>query len=48
MIKPQYSDRFVYHFTYIDNLEGIIKNGLLSTNLKSNRGIIHKDIANNE
>ncbi|MGQ8334527.1 type II toxin-antitoxin system toxin DNA ADP-ribosyl transferase DarT [Klebsiella pneumoniae] len=48
MIKSQYSDRFAYHFTHIDNLEGIIKNGLLSTNLKSNRGITHKDIANNE
>ncbi|QMB06618.1 DUF4433 domain-containing protein [Citrobacter freundii] len=46
MIDPQYSGKFVYHFTYVDNLERIIKNGLLSTNLKSNKGINHKDIAN--
>ncbi|KAB1471816.1 type II toxin-antitoxin system toxin DNA ADP-ribosyl transferase DarT [Cronobacter muytjensii] len=46
MIDPQYAGRYVYHFTYIDNLEKIIKNGLLSTNLKSNKGINHKDIAN--
>ena len=46
MIDPKYSGRYVYHFTYIDNLERIIKNGLLSTNLKSNKGINHKDIAN--
>lgn len=47
MIDQKYSGRYVYHFTYIDNLEGIIKNGLLSTNLKSIKGINHKDIANN-
>jgi len=48
MIESKYSGRFVYHFTYIDNLEEIIKNGLLSTNLKTKKGIKHKDIANNE
>lgn len=48
MAESKYSGRFVYHFTYIDNLDEIIKNGLLSTNLKTKKGIIHKDIANNE
>lgn len=48
MMESKYSGRFVYHFTHIDNLEEIIKNGLLSTNLKAKKGIKHKDIANNE
>lgn len=48
MIDSRYSGRFVYHFTYVKNLEQIIKNGLLSTNLKKNKGIVHQDIANNE
>lgn len=47
-MSPQYSGRFVYHFTYFENLEQIIKNGLLSTNLKINKGIVHQNIANNE
>lgn len=37
--------RYAYHFTLIDNLESIIENGLLCTNLKNNQGISHENIA---
>ncbi|HHQ4749684.1 TPA: DarT ssDNA thymidine ADP-ribosyltransferase family protein [Aeromonas veronii] len=37
--------RYAYHFTLIDNLESIIDNGLLCTNLKNERGISHENIA---
>ncbi len=47
-MSTQFSGKFVYHFTYFENLEKIIKNGLLSTNLKNKQGIAHKNIANND
>ncbi len=37
--------RYAYHFTHINNLESIIENGILSTNIKSNKGISHENIA---
>ncbi|MCV5688757.1 DUF4433 domain-containing protein, partial [Escherichia coli] len=37
--------RYAYHFTLVDNLESIIDNGLLCTNLKNERGISHENIA---
>lgn len=48
MIPPQLKDRFAYHFTYIDNLQSIIDDGLLSTNLKIENGVEHKNVANDE
>ena len=41
-----YKNRYVFHFTDIENLNSIIKNGLLSTNIKNVKGIKHKNIAN--
>ncbi|PHR85442.1 MAG: hypothetical protein COA59_00300 [Colwellia sp.] len=46
MIPNELKGRFVYHFTSINNLESIISDGLLSTNLKVEKGINHQDIAN--
>lgn len=37
--------RYAYHFTLVDNLDSIIKHGLLCTNLKNNQGISHENIA---
>ena len=37
--------RYAYHFTSIDNLESIIENGLLCTNIKDERDISHLNIA---
>lgn len=38
--------RYIFHFTDIRNLDSIIKNGLLCTNLKNDKGIKHQNIAN--
>jgi hypothetical protein len=38
--------RYIFHFTDIHNLDSIIKNGLLCTNVKNEKGIKHKNIAN--
>ncbi|PHV31658.1 hypothetical protein CSQ94_20475 [Janthinobacterium sp. BJB312] len=32
MVPIDYAGRYVYHFSHIDNLEGLVKNGFLSTN----------------
>lgn len=45
-IPKEYSSKFFYHFTHLQNLESIVKNGFLSTNEKERLGISHKDIAN--
>lgn len=45
-IPAQYSGRYFYHFTHIENLESIVKNGFLSTNEKELKGLPHTDIAN--
>jgi len=37
--------RYAYHFTMLDNLDSIIENGLLSTNKKVEKGIVHRDVA---
>lgn len=37
--------KHAYHFTLIDNLESIIENGILCTNIKNSRGISHKNVA---
>lgn len=41
-----YKDKYIFHFTDIRNLDSIIKNGLLCTNIKNKNGITHKNIAN--
>lgn len=45
-IPQEFTGKYFYHFTHIENLESIVKNGFLSTNEKSNLGIEHKDVAN--
>ncbi len=45
-IPDKHKDRFIFHFTDIENLDSIIKNGLLCTNKKNEKGIKHKNIAN--
>jgi len=37
---------FAYHFTHIDNLDSILKNGLLATSEKDRKEITHENIAN--
>ena len=45
-IPNKHSERYIFHFTDIHNLDSIIKNGLLCTNIKNSKGITHKNIAN--
>jgi hypothetical protein len=45
-IPPEHSRRYVYHFTHLDNLEGIIRHGLLCPNQKEAQEIEHHSIAN--
>ena len=39
------SNRYFYHFSYIDNLTSIVEHGLLPTNKKNKLGIEHRDVA---
>ena len=39
-ISEKYKGRYIFHFTDMENLDSIIKNGLLCTNVKNERGII--------
>lgn len=39
---------FAYHFTHIDNLDSILKHGLLATSEKARKGISHENIANTD
>ncbi|MFC1603387.1 DarT ssDNA thymidine ADP-ribosyltransferase family protein [Planctomycetota bacterium] len=45
-IPAEHKGRYIYHFTHLENLENIVEKGLLSTNLKNELGIKHKNIAN--
>lgn len=47
-IPKEYQGRYFYHFTHTDNIESIVRNGLLSTNLKNRKGIAHHNIANSD
>lgn len=47
-IPIEFMGRYFYHFTHIDNLNSIIKNGLLSTNRKIEKGLKHVNIASEE
>lgn len=44
-IPPHLKGRHAYHFTLLDNLESIIDDGLLCTNLKNELNIAHENIA---
>ncbi|MGE6289974.1 DarT ssDNA thymidine ADP-ribosyltransferase family protein [Aeromonas media] len=44
-IQDQYKDKYFFHFTHLDNLKDILINGLLSTNEKKAKKIIHLDVA---
>lgn len=45
-IPDEHKWRYLFHFTDVHNLDSIIKNGLLCTNVKNEKGIQHKNIAN--
>jgi hypothetical protein len=45
-IPQEHNWRYIFHFTDIRNLDSIIMNGLLCTNLKDAQNITHKNIAN--
>lgn len=44
-IPSQHKGKYFYHFTHIENLESIVKNGLLSTNKKKELGLKHVNVA---
>ncbi|QUB66569.1 type II toxin-antitoxin system toxin DNA ADP-ribosyl transferase DarT [Prevotella melaninogenica] len=45
-IANNYKNNYIFHFTDIRNLDSIIKNDLLCTNIKNKNGITHRNIAN--
>ncbi len=45
-VPQEHKNRFFYHFTHIENLASILKNGFLSTNEKNRLEISHTNIAN--
>lgn len=47
-ISEQYKRKYFFHFTHLDNLEGILSNGLLSTNEKNALEIEHLDVASSD
>lgn len=44
-IPAKYSSKYFFHFTHIENLDSILKNGILCTNKKNEIGISHVDVA---
>ncbi|MGZ7151834.1 type II toxin-antitoxin system toxin DNA ADP-ribosyl transferase DarT [Bacillus sp. BC08] len=47
-IPQKYKGKYFYHFTHIDNIESIVKHGLLSTNEKESKSVEHIDLANED
>ncbi|OLR83718.1 hypothetical protein BTO25_04125 [Bacillus sp. MB366] len=47
-IPKEYKGKYFYHFTHIENIESIVKHGLLSTNEKENKSVEHVDLANED
>jgi hypothetical protein len=47
-IPQAHQHRLAYHFTYVENLSGILQNGLLSVNEQIARGLKHESIAQKE
>lgn len=41
-------NKYFYHFTHLDNLDSILKNGLLCTNRKEQLNISHYNVANKD
>lgn len=44
-IPKEHKWRYFFHFTHVKNLDSIIKNGILCTNLKNTKGIQHVNVA---
>ncbi|HEA69903.1 MAG TPA: DUF4433 domain-containing protein [Desulfobacterales bacterium] len=44
-VSQNLENRHAYHFTHFQNLDSIIDNEILSTNLKISKGVEHKNIA---
>jgi len=44
-IPAEYKGKYFYHFTHIENLDSIVKNGFICTNEKDKNGIKHKNVA---
>ncbi|MCK4662036.1 MAG: DUF4433 domain-containing protein [Bacteroidales bacterium] len=44
-IPDKYKGKYFFHFTHIENLESIVRNGLLSTNMKNELRLKHTDVA---
>jgi len=44
-ILKEHKWRYFFHFTHIKNLDSIIKNGILCTNIKNAKGIQHENVA---
>jgi hypothetical protein len=47
-IPNNHKGTFFFHFTHIENIESIVKNGLVCTNKKLKENIVHKNIAAEE
>lgn len=44
-VPAKHARRYLYHFTHLENLEGVIKNGFLSYNRQLEAGLTHYSIA---
>lgn len=44
-VPNELSDKYFFHFSHLENLDSIVKNGLLCTNRKTELGIDHLNVA---